>query len=234
MNELRVVTQPTMDSKVFDTYWMTGLVQKGRVRTTIYVSDDCAIVAAELAALQYLLEIQNACGHDKAGAGLRLRISQEEIMSLLNESSQLYFLSDYANFLKTRFLGAEVEVNTDDFSWADELCEQQVAEISVYGPCKTTIEVAGIGTVELTSHAVERYVERFQRPAAKGWRDLVKLAKEAVQVTLPRKEIHNLKHRSRGIFCQSKHAILVVTEPERPGLLPRLVTVGMAVNYIRG
>ena len=233
MNDLRVVTQPTGDKKTFDTYWMTGLVQKGRIRTTIYVSDDCAKVAAELAALQYLLETKNACGHDKSGAGLRLRVSQEDILNLLSESSQLYYLSDYANFLRTRFLGAEVVVNTDDFAWADESCERQVDEISVYAPSKTIIDIAGIGPVELRSHAVYRYIQRFGRPATKAWRDLIKLAKDAVQVSVPRKEIHNLKHRHRGMFYKSKETIFVVTEPEHPGELPRLVTVGMAANYIR-
>ena len=225
MNELRVITLGTEDPKVFDTYWRTGLVQKGRVRTTVYVTDNCAQVAAELSALQYLLEKKNACGHDKTGSGLRLIISQEEITELLNQTSQMHYLSDYATFLKTRFFGAEVIVNAGDNLWADETCDRQVDDISVYSPSVTSIEVAGFGPVELTSHAVARYVQRFGRPAGKAWRDLMKLAKEAIPATLQRKEIHNLKHRNRGIYYQAKKVILVITPPEQPGRLPKLVTV---------
>ena len=225
MNELRVITLGTEDPKVFDTYWRTGLVQKGRVRTTVFVTDDCAKVAAELSALQYLLESKNACGHDKTGSGLRLFISQDEIMALLNQTSHMHYLSEYAAFLKTRFYGAEVAVSTADISWADEMCDRQVDDISVYSPSVTRIEVAGIGPVELTAHAVFRYVQRFGRPAGKAWRDLVKLAKEAVPITVQRKEIHNIKHRNRGIYCQAKQVVLVITPPDHPGQLPRLVTV---------
>ena len=68
MNDLHLTTTPTADPRVFDTYWMTGLIQKGRVRVTVPRLDD-ARTAAELAAAQYLLTVKNVCGHNKAALG---------------------------------------------------------------------------------------------------------------------------------------------------------------------
>ena len=225
MNLLQVFTQNTDDPLVFDTYWMTGLVKKGRVRTTVFVREECAKTVAELVAIQYLLEQKNACGHDKSGSGLRLCVSQEEVLALANSQSQMCDISDYAIFLKTRFLGAELSVCVDDSQWADELCDREVDEISVYSPDVTCIEVDGIGKVKLTAHAVQRYVQRTGRDAGKAWRDLVKLGKNAAQISYERKEIHNIKHKRRGLYFRAKEMVLVITPPDRPGCLPRLVTV---------
>ena len=35
MNELHLTTNPTNNPRVFDVYWMTGLLQKGRIRITV-------------------------------------------------------------------------------------------------------------------------------------------------------------------------------------------------------
>lgn len=40
MNLLSLTTNPTEDPHVFDTCWMTGLVQKGRIRVTVPRLDD--------------------------------------------------------------------------------------------------------------------------------------------------------------------------------------------------
>ena len=232
MNLLQVFTQGTDDPLVFDTYWMTGLVKKGRVRTTVYVSEEFAKVAAELSAIQYLLEQKNACGHDKSGSGLRLCVSQEEIAALVDRKSYMGGISDYVNFLKTRFLGAELSVCSETPLWADEQCDRLVDEISIYTPSVTCIEIAGIGLVKLTAHAVSRYVQRSGRAAGKAWRDLIKLGREAVQVTYKRKEINNIGHRRKGLFFKSKEMVLVITPPDRPGCLPRLVTVTSPNTFV--
>lgn len=224
MNDLHVLTKTTQEPKVFDVYWMTGLVQKGLVRTTVTLQDDCRI-AAELSTLQYLLETKNVCGHNKAGAGLRLWVSCGAILKLLKQESDKFYLSPYANFLKTRFLGLEIEVQKKKVDWADELCNRQVDEIRVVTPTMTVIEVAGVGRVELTAHAVDRYIERFERPPAKAWRELTRLAKEARPLVVNRREVHDLKHRNPGAFYSSKNVILVVVKPDHAGMLPRLVTV---------
>ncbi len=144
MNDLHLITQPTEDPCVFDTYWMTGLKAKGRVRLTVPEMDD-PLTAAELAAINYLLTVKNVAGQDKSGTGLRIWVSRGAIKKLLRESSAKAYLVPYANFLRTRFLGAAIEVEARDHTWADEQCEQQVDERVIEQPSITTIEVGGFG-----------------------------------------------------------------------------------------
>lgn len=227
MNDLHLATNPTADPRVFDTYWMTGLLQKGRVSITVPSLGD-GRTAAELAAAQYLLEVKNACGHNKAGAGLRVHISCSCIQDLLHGISSKSYLVPYANFLRTRFLGARFEICKAPFAWLDEQCESQVDCVVVEKPALTVIDVSGVGPVELTAHAVEQYVDRFERKPERAWRELIRIAREVQPAELVgRNVMHDLKHRRPGryVLNQKSEVMLVIAEPERIGMLPRLVTV---------
>lgn len=235
MNDLFVTTNPTLDQRVFDTYWMTGLEKKGRIRITVPNLTD-GRTAAELAATQYLLEAKNACGHNKAGAGLRIRFSCSAIRDLLNGDAPKGFLAPYAKFLRTRFRGCEVTIEEHPFLWADERCEAQVDFVEIENPPVPTIEVAGIGTVELTAHAVDRYIERAGRPPEKAWRDLVQMARKVKPVKkLGRSVFNDIKHRRPGqyMFHEQRNLLLVVAEPDHLGGLPRLVSVQVPTENAR-
>lgn len=227
MNLLSLTTNPTEDPQVFDTCWMTGLIQKGRVRVTVPKLDD-ARTAAELAAAQYLLTVKNVCGHNKAGAGLVVRTSSSSIIDLANGTSCKSYLSPYANFLRTRFLGVTIENQEAPFLWADERCERQVDFIDVDKPCMTVIEIAEIGPVELTAHAVEKYVQRFDRKPEKAWRELQRIGRDGkIAELIGRSVMHDIKHRRQGryVLDPKRDVMLVIVEPDKSGMLPRLVTV---------
>ena len=227
MNELHLTTNPTNNPRVFDVYWMTGLLQKGRIRITVPYLDD-GLTAAELAAAQYLLTVKNACGHNKAGAGLIIYASSSEIPNLIGGISLKAYLAPYGNFLRTRFLGVVVEHRVAPFDWADELCEAQVDFIEVEKPAVTVIEVSGVGPVELTAHAVEKYINRFDRKPEKAWREITRISRDAKPaVLLGRNVMHDIKHRRPGqyVLDEKRGVMLVIAQPDRPGMLPRLVTV---------
>lgn len=227
MNDLHLTTNPTTDPRVFDTYWMTGLVQKGRVRVTVPRLDD-ARTAAELAAAQYLLTVKNVCGHNKAGAGLRIYASCGTIPELVAGISPKSYLVPYANFLRTRFLGAEIQHCEAPFTWVDERCESMVDFLDVDKPSVTVLDVIGVGPVELTAHAVEQYVVRFDRKPEKAWRELARIARDVQPaVLLNRNVMNDIKHRRPGRYAldEKRSVMLVIAEPDQHGRLPRLVTV---------
>ncbi len=225
MNELRVATRATNIPGVFDTYWMTGLLQKGRVRVIANLVEDGKI-AAELYAIKFLLESKNVCGHDKSGAGLRIWVTYGAIPKLMKESSGKPHLIQYANFLRTRFVGAEVAVENKRTAWIDDLCAKNVEEIDASVPSCMTIQVNGIGEVELSAHAVARYIERFERPPVKAWRDLVKLCKDARPVAPKwRNPTVDLVHRSVGKYWLAETVVLVVAQGSEKSQLPTLVSV---------
>lgn len=227
MNNLYLHTRPTRDPHVFETYWMTGMVAKGKVVATVPVSEDGAI-AAELAVAQHLLEECNVCGHDKGGAGLRLFVTFGNIRKLLRADSDKDHLARYAAFLRTRFLGAEVKVENRKIDWVDTNCEARVENIVVAAPKVPLVEVGGFGQVELTAHAIEQYVARFGCKPERAWRHLQAIASEAKPVKpAKRSAFHDLKHRRQGEFAiHHGHALLmVITPPEKAGGHPRMVTI---------
>ena len=227
MNELHLTTNPTHNPRVFDTCWMTGLERKGRIQITVPNLDD-ARTAAELAAMEHLLTKMNVCGHNKAGAGLVIHASCSAILDLMNGVSPHGYLAPYVNFLRTRFFGATVKICEAPFVWADERCEAQVTYMEVEEPAVTVIDVAGVGEVELTAHAVEKYVNRFERQPVKAWRELIRIAREVKPAVLEgRNVLHDIKHRRPGryVIDERRSVMFVIAEPDSVGKMPRLVTV---------
>lgn len=229
MNTLHLSTTPTEDPRVFETCWMTGLSTKGCVRVHIPVEglgENRAL--AELEAARFLLISKNACGHKKAGAGLQVYFSCQTILDLVQGVSSKGYLSAYANFLRTRFVGAEFFEERAPDVWVDEQCGCNVDEIDLTGPSMTLIEVSGIGPVELTAHAIEQFIKRFDTKPAKAWRRLSVLASHvhpAHHVT--RNIMHDIKHRRPARYYTNPGSglVLVIAEPDRMDGLPRLVTV---------
>ena len=214
---------------------MTGLEKKGRIRITVPNLTD-GRTAAELSATQYLLETKNVCGHNKAGGGLRIRFSCSAILELLSGTAERGFLAPYANFLRTRFRGCQVSVEEYPYPWADDRCEANVDFIEIESPPAQTLEVADVGLVELTAHAVDRYIERTGRPPEKSWRDLVQLVKKVKPVKkVGRSMFADLKHRrpSQYLLHKQRNLVLVVAEPANIGGLPRLVSIQVPEEWER-
>lgn len=230
MNDLKILTQPTRDPKTFDVFWMTGLIQKGRIEVVMQF-EESACVAAELSAIHYLLTTKNACGHDKAGAGLRIVVSRPEILPLLTGSADDGRMARYASFLRTRFLGAVVTCDEESYDWAGVDCDRLTDYLRVYDAPQTTIDVPGIGQVELTAHAVAQYVERFGRPPTAAWRDLRRIAQDLKPMHFKRRSVFSdIKHRQPGIHLVSmkRELVAVISRPDGAGRLPRLSTVFLA------
>jgi hypothetical protein len=230
-NRISLCTRSTGAREVFNVYWRTGLSRKGVVRVSVTapgLDDRERVVAAELSALRHLLEDRNVCGHNKAGKGLEVFVSLGAIRKLLLAIAGSAALAPYAQFLRTRFLGAKVNVENRDLDWADAACEQDEESLVVDAPVHATIEVGGFGRVELTPHALERYTERFALSPTNAWRRLQEHARDAVRVPDIRKGAKTIaKHWQKGEFAIARNGqlLLVVTPAPKAGMWPRLVTI---------
>lgn len=235
MNKLKLHTRQIGD-KTFDVYWWTGTYTIGRVRVTVQAplaeapseeqrKRDRAI-AAELSACRYLLEDCNVCGHNKTGTGLQIHFTFGAISRLTRAVSAKDYLAPYALFLRTRFVGCEIEIDKAS-DWVPEEVSRH-AELEVKGPILCHIEVAGIGPVDVTAHAVEQYCERFNRPPLKAWIDLIKISRKVEpEVAVGRSAFADTKHRRQGRFFinRDRRLRLVITPADRLGGHPKLVTV---------
>jgi len=227
MNTLRLFTEASQEGMTYDTYWATGEKVKGVVRTHIARTED-ARMAAEMAVANHLLVNRNVSGHHKTGNGLVITFSGGVVRKLLREKSDKHYLSRYANFLRTRFLGCEVLVENRREVWVGPECLEDFEELHVSEAAVCHIDIPAIGPCEVTAHAVEQFQERFGLAPENIWRKLNKIAPTLrPQAPLPRNVRHDMKHRQTGsrYVTASGELALVVTPPVRPGRRPSIVTV---------
>lgn len=229
MNLLSLCVCNTPDPRVVEVCWRTGLVIKGRVFVTMAydLSEDLNIIA-ELSAIRYLLEDRNVCGHNKAGRGLVIRVTCDEIAQLVQEESDKSHLSRYANFLRTRFVGATIEVAGEVMDWANEDCYRDTAELDVDGPILETIHLGGFGEVELTGHAMQRYIERFSISPDRAWHKIKDWGPRVTRLgSLPRSWRHSIKYPLEAALglSHNEEMVMVVMPPQSGHKLPQLVTI---------
>ena len=229
MNDLRVFTRATATEDVFETYWSTGLEHAGRFVVQVPRGISDGRVAAELAVVRHLLIVSNACGHDKAGAGLRLWFSSGAVRKLMKGDSAKQDLAPYAVFLRNRFLGAEVHIETRPSEWLSRIAGMVDADpLDARCPARETIDLTGVGEVELTAHAMEQYVERFGKSPIKAWRELKKRAAMATPHHLTgRRAAADAAHRRMGRFYlePNTNMLLTLVDGDSAGAPPKLVTI---------
>ncbi|MGB7597396.1 MAG: hypothetical protein WBM09_07505 [Gallionella sp.] len=169
MHLLKTHTLPTPQADTFRVYWTNSPVRPGgllRVRIAPRMED--APLAAELAAIQYLLEDKRVLGDTVAGnAQTKLIVSSGAIRKLRLLGSDKLHLAPYANFLTTRFAGCTLGVDKDA-RWFEGFEPVLIEDLVVGSPRRETVKVAGLGEVSVTQHVLERFADRFLSDTAPG------------------------------------------------------------------
>ncbi|MDN0082453.1 hypothetical protein QU487_06750 [Crenobacter sp. SG2305] len=117
------------------------------------------LIAAELLAMRYALSELGLGGFDrKHGRGLLLEVTHGAIRKLSRLDSAFQALAPFAQFIQTRYLGAEIEVNKDDFAWARD---EDVAKVHRIGcdPVPEQIHTR-FGSMVPTAHILQCMVDR--------------------------------------------------------------------------
>lgn len=193
MHSIAVYTEKSPDlGNAYDVYWRTGIYRKGVCRCNITDSlPGGAGVAAELYALQYLLEYEQVLGEDRAGNAMTIAVSAPAIRKLARFKSDKKHLIPYSTFLTTRFGDAVIDVDKPRREkpgcWLPT--KPDVIELDIAGPLSELVFLHGVGWVELTVHAIERFLERrtAAATAAAAWRQLRNIAKDPAvrEIRLP-------------------------------------------------
>lgn len=223
-NRLRLYTEVADSPVTYRVKWMTGLDKKGVVLVTVPPQIEDAKVVAELSAARWLLEQKSVCGHDKTGAGLEIFVSAGAIKKLARGGSAKTYLLRYAHFLRTRFVGAEITVENREPDWIDFSCE--VRDTIVATSEVEHLELRGFGPVEITSHAIEKYAERFRRKITRAWREIRLLIQDPklVEVRFQKKRAGGKapSQHSRYFYLAPRQLVFVVAAS--PSGESRLVT----------
>lgn len=231
MNVLRTSTIATSHPDTFNVYWTNSDLRPGgllEVRIRPDIPD--RQIAAELSAIQHLLEDRHVLGNTVSnGKGLKLVVSQGAIRKLSRKRSDKSHLAPYANFLTTRFAGCEMEVSRKQ-DWHAGLPSSSAESLVVYGPRPETLTIMGLGEVAVSRHVLERLAQRLAPDAKpdqrinKVWSKLVRIASDpAVTEVIRRNRYAPLRHARPGhregrYFLNATHnLIFVVTDQPDKG-----------------
>ena len=236
MHLLKTHTLPTPEADTFRVYWTNSPVRPGgllRVRVAPRMDD--APIAAELAALQYLLEDKGVLGNSVAGNAMtKLIVSAGAIRKLRRRGSDKLHLAPYANFLTTRFAGCPLTVDKDA-RWFEGFAPESIEDLVVGSPRRETVKVAGLGEVSVTQHVLERFADRFlsdtapDQVAQAAWKKLTDTASDPSLREVARRGIwakanyaRQGKAEGRYFLNARRNLVLVIAEDRHKGL--QLVT----------
>lgn len=248
MNSLKIHTIPANSTGLADTFLVYWTNNELRVRGVLKVQVTAEIcdkpIAAELAALQHLLEVKGVLGDQLVGnAHTRLIVSSGAIRKLRRGQSDKAQLAPYASFLTTRFAGCPlvVDKNRDWFRGF----EPSVTEVlRVDGPLRETLTVTGLGEVAVTRHVLSRLAGRFlpdTRPdhaAQQAWKTLKAAAADRCVREVRRSNAGVGRYRSgpdrpEGRYFLNPNQGLVLVVTDRPHEGKRLVTAYPANHQFR-
>lgn len=220
--ELTVLTAP--DEGAYRVNWACGVRSQGVLYLHMPAQLEDADIAAELFALQHLLEKREVCGHDRAGNGLTITCSFGAIKKLHHLQSKKAHLHDWAHFLTIRFSEAAMRVDKSD-AFIRPRARDDVETLIVEAPLPETLELHGVGTVVISKHVFSRFLERMGNSLspAHAWRRLCGWAAEScvVPYQLPPSisQAKEAKHGSVGQhFVNPRQKCQFVVVPGERGL----------------
>jgi hypothetical protein len=245
MNILKTQTITTTQADTFLVYWTNSSNRLGGVlKVHVRAKIEDKRIAAELFAMQHLLEVKCVLGNKLIGnAGTQLIVSLGAIRKLHRSQSNKAHLAGYAKFLTTRFAGCTLSVDKDT-RWFAGVQPETSEELVVNGPMRETLKITGIGEVEITQHVLARYTDRFlsatspDKAAQAAWKKLNQIASDLSVCEVVRSGLWNaMKYMRNGrqegrYFLNTKlNLVLVVTDNPREG--KRLVTTYPATSQFQ-
>ena len=245
MNMLKTHTVATAQADTYQVYWSNSSHRVGgvlKVRINAPIEDKH--IAAELAAMRHLLEVKGVLGNKLIGnAGTQLIVSLGAIRKLHRSQSEKAHLACYAKFLTTRFAGCALTVDKDT-RWFTDTQQEVVEDLLVSGPVRETLNIAGVGEVEITQHVLARFTDRFlaatspDKAAQAAWKKLNQIAADGSVREVVRNSLWNAakymregRQEGRYFLNANRNLVLVVTDNPREG--KRLVTTYPATSQFQ-
>lgn len=229
MNYLKTYTVATEQPDAFHVYWTNSDRRPGGLlKVQIRPDMEDRLIAAELSAIQFLLEDKMVVGNMVVcGQGIKLAVSQGAIRKLHGKRSNKSHLAPYASFLITRFSGCRIEVCKDE-AWFAELSIASAELLQIDGPRRESMTIAGLGKVDVSNHVLKRFAEREltnvdpSRQMNEAWKKLQRIVSDrAVLEVSRRNQTAPMRFAKPGFtegryFMNREHDIVLVVT-DRPG-----------------
>ncbi|NOI05837.1 hypothetical protein [Vibrio anguillarum] len=167
-----------LDDQTGRVFWRVGTKRSGIIDVKIDFSHEESDLISELSAIQYLLFEEQVMGREPgSGSGYKLVVSKGAIKKLARGKSTKKHAQKFAAFLQNRMAGVQIEVSQSREFMADP--ESYVpfclnANRQEYANTHDAVVTPTMGTVYVTAHAVEQYIERLSSgDPKKPWASLV-------------------------------------------------------------
>jgi hypothetical protein len=179
-------------------------------------------IAAELWAIQRLIETDEVCGKDRTGNSMAIVCSLGAIRKLAAGKSDKVHLVPYALFLRTRFAEATIECNKDPGFLDKNRYSLRETSHLVEGPAGSMIKV-GDSSVAVTAHALERFQRRHNvSSVSDAWRALRAAAGHPGTQPCAMDADEGRKYARSSVCYRSPTGYRFIVVPEQTG--PVLVT----------
>lgn len=246
MHHLKTHTTPTNLADTFKVYW-TNTSKRLRGVLTVQVRSPIAdsAIAAELSAMQYLLEDQCVIGENMVGSvNTQLIVSQGAIRKLQRRGSDKAHLAPYASFLVTRFAACKISV-AKDTQWFDNYLPELAESLLVEGARCESVHITGLGKVVITRHALMRFAERNLNVAAndcafhdhlpydiapKAWRKLVEAVSDSDVHEVYSDSIWKGVNSSRNAYVRQKGRYFL--NPKRNLILVIVADISLGMTLV--
>lgn len=197
-------------------HWRSSTIKCGIIEVTLpYESLDVDIVG-ELVALQHLIVDKEIFGQSVLhGDGLEIEVSKGAIKKILTGKTTKKEIIKYASFIPFLLQGISLKTHkkcSKNDAFEGRISEKITVDIEKYTNTRILVSSPVIGGIEITSHSVNRYLERIRDESGDVKFPLKSLVARLTnpdlrQVTLPKKVVsHKIrKYGESDEFSVWKH-----------------------------
>ena len=194
MTTITTKVNATNSPSIFDVLWRVNNAQPGHLSVELNNTRVDGAIISELAAIHHLLMVKEVAGNNRSGNGLKLQCQHGAIKKLSRGKSGKTSLIPYAQFLRSRFVAANISVVKKAIS--DNELPMHTETITLDGPLEDILNTTQLGCINIRHHVIERYMERSDTTSkTNAWRNIkrILISGKLTQII----ETDKVKHKAR-------------------------------------
>ncbi|MDX2503915.1 MAG: hypothetical protein QNL62_05505 [Gammaproteobacteria bacterium] len=194
MTTITTKVNATSEPSIYDVLWRINNAQIKHL--SVDIVGDCVdgAIISELAALHHLLMVREVAGNNRSGNGINLQCQHGAIKKLCRGRSGKKSLIQYAQFLRSRFVDANISVVKHALN--EDVPPSNTESIILDGPLEDILHTDQLGCINIRHHVIERYMERTgAKSKTNAWRNIKRILTSGAltQIIEPDKVKHKAK-----------------------------------------
>lgn len=174
MTTITTKVNATNAPSIYDVLWRINNAQPRHLSVDLVNACADGAIISELTALHHLLMVKEVAGNNRSGNGLKLQCQHGAIKKLSRGKSGKKSLIQYAQFLRSRFVDADISVEKNAIR--DDVLPTNTENIILDGPLEDILHTEQLGCINIRHHVIERYMERSgTKSKTNAWRNIKRI-----------------------------------------------------------